>query len=106
MQALFDDAFARNPDGFKVALLEARDILGTYLADTWDRIETDDLTYIDVAETFEAVDRDISGGRYARLIRGNFDMRDIGFVHVGPQLQPLGKDSHAASVRTVVPGGP
>src|SRR5262249_52027074 len=106
MQRLFDDAFARGPDGFKMALLDARDILGTYLAECWDRIRTDDLHYIDVAEMFEAVDRDLGGGRYQRLTRGNFDLRDIGFVRVGPQLQPLGKDSHAASVRTMVPGLP
>lgn len=103
IQALFDEAFERDPDGFKMALLHTRDILGTYLADTWDRTETDDLNYIDVAETFEDIDRELNGGRYHRLIRGNFDMRDIGYVEVGPQLQPLGEDSHAASVRTIVP---
>jgi hypothetical protein len=105
MQALFDKAFADNPDGFKLALLHARDILGTYLADTWDRIKKNQVTYIEVAEIFEAIDRELNGGRYIRQIRGNFDMRDIGFVRVGPQLQPLGKHSHAASVRTLVPPG-
>ena len=104
MQRLFDDAFARDPDGFKMALLHTRDILGTYLAETWDVIETDDLNYIDVATIFEEVDRELNGGRYLQLIRGNFDLRDIGWVEVGPQLRPLGKDSHAASVRTLVPG--
>jgi hypothetical protein len=103
MQKLFDEAFERNPDAFKMALLHTRDILGTYLADTWDRIETDDLTFIDVATTFEEVDRELNGGRFFRLIRGNFNMRDIGFVRVGPQLAPLPKDSHAASSRTAVP---
>lgn len=103
IQALFDEAFERNPDGFKLALLHTRDILGTYLADTWDAITTDDLNFVDVARVFEAVDRELSGGRFRRLIRGNFDMRDIGFVRVGPQLQPFGKDSHAASARALVP---
>ncbi len=104
MQRLFDDAFARNPDGFKMALLHTRDILGTYLAATWDVIETDDLNFIDVATVFEEVDAEMNGGRFRRLIRGNFDLRDIGWVEVGPQLKPLGNDSHAASVRTLVPG--
>ncbi len=62
---------------------------GTYLADTWSQINYDDLTYIHVAEVFEEVDRQFSGGRYKRLIRGNFDMRDIGYVRVGPQLASL-----------------
>lgn len=103
MQRLFDEAFARDPDGFKMALLRARDILGTYLAATWDLIETDDLNYVDVAEVFQEVDRQLNGGRFLRLIRGNFDLRDIGWVEVGPQLQPFGTDSHAASARTLVP---
>ncbi len=103
MQGLFDEAFAADPDGFKMALLHTRDILGTYLADTWDIIDRDDLNYIDVAEVFETVDRAMSGGRYQRLIRGNFDMRDIGYVKVGPQLQPLSKESHVNSVRTLIP---
>ena len=66
-------------------------------------IQTDDLTYVDIAQVFEDIDQELNAGRYSRLIRGNFDMRDIGYVRVGPQLRPLGEDSHAASVRTLVP---
>ena len=105
MQALFDRAFDRNPDGFKEALLLARDLLGTYLADTWSLLNADDLNYSYVAKAFEQVDRELSGGRYQRLIRGNFDMRDIGHVRVGPQLAPFGKNSHVNSVRTLMPRG-
>ncbi len=103
MQELFDAAYADHPDLFKLALLDARDILGTYLADTWDQLSKRDLNFVDVAEVVLAVDEDHTGGRYARLIRGNFALRDIGKVDVGPQLEPLGKDSHANSVRTMVP---
>jgi hypothetical protein len=103
MQGHFDRAFADHPDSFKEMLLIARDILGTYLADTWTRLDAHYLDYSDVAEMFAAVDRESSGGRYKRLIRGNFEMRDIGFVRVGPQLVPLGKDSHTRSIRTLVP---
>ena len=103
IQRLFDQAFDKDPDGFKMALLHTRDILGTYLADLWDLIQTDDLTYADIAQVFEDIDQELNAGRYSRLIRGNFDMRDIGYVRVGPQLRPLGEDSHTASVRTLVP---
>ncbi|MCY6382850.1 hypothetical protein [Hoeflea prorocentri] len=103
MQALFDEAFARDPDSFKMALIDARDILGTYLADTWQRLDRNDLNFVDVARAFQSVDEDHTGGRYRALIKGNFDMRDIGHVRVGPQLQPLQKDSHANSVRTMMP---
>lgn len=103
MQELFDAAFEAHPDKFKLALLDARDILGTYLADTWDILDRQDLNFEDVAEVFLQVDRDHTGGRFARIIRGNFELRDIGLVDVGPQLEPLGKDSHANSVRTLQP---
>lgn len=89
MQELFDEAYMRNPQGFKDALLLTRDILGTYLAETWSRLDAEGVTFADVADTFEAVDREISGGRYRRLIRGNFDMRDIGHIQVGPRLASL-----------------
>lgn len=104
MQSLFDKAFDSNPDGFKMALLRSRDILGTLLADTWTLIEPQHLTYAGIAKAFAEVDRELNGGRYQRLMRGNFDMRDIGHVRVGPQLRPFGRDSHAGSARTLVPG--
>ena len=103
MQALFDQAFNRNLGGFKEALFLARDVLGTYLADTWSQLNAEDLNFAKVAKAFERVDHELSGGRYHRLIRGNFDMRDIGHIRVGPQLAPLGKTSHANSLRTPMP---
>ncbi|MEM8840164.1 MAG: hypothetical protein AAGD47_00155 [Pseudomonadota bacterium] len=103
MQELFDEAYAKHPEAFKLALIDARDVMGTYLADTWQRLDRRGLNFADVADAFLAVDRAHTGGRYERLIRGNFEMRDIGLVEVGPQLEPLAADSHANSVRTIVP---
>ncbi|MFK7869473.1 MAG: hypothetical protein AB8B58_09560 [Roseobacter sp.] len=103
MQEMFDEAYAANPEKFKLALIDARDILGTYLADTWAEINSADLNFVDVADIFMAVDAAHTGGRFARLIQGNFELRDIGLVQVGPQLEPLDKDSHANSVRTMLP---
>ncbi|WP_299678747.1 hypothetical protein [uncultured Roseobacter sp.] len=103
MQDMFDAAYADHPDQFKRALLDARDIMGTYLADTWQLLSRQDLNFIDVAEAFMEVDQAHTGGRFATIIRGNFHLRDIGLVDVGPQLEPLGEDSHANSVRTMLP---
>ncbi len=90
MQSFFDEAFARDPGGFKDALLEARDFLGTYLADTWSLLDPDFLRYTEVGATLELVDREITGGRYRRLIRSNMRMRDIGIAVPGPRLSPPG----------------
>jgi hypothetical protein len=103
IQALFDEAYAVDPEGFREALLEARDYLGLALAETWRRLPAESLNYEDVAAILLGVERDLSGGRFARLMRENFLWREIGLVRVGPRLTPLGADSHAVSPRTVVP---
>ena len=103
MQAVFDDRYAQNPEGFRIALLEARDLMGSYLADAWDMLEADGLSYSDVEEALLAVDRDISGGAYRQVIEGNFRVRGIGLTRVGPRMAEPDGDSHAVSVRTRTP---
>ena len=58
IQSLFDRAYARNPPGFRRALLDARDTLGTYLAATWQRLSPHHLTYADVAAAMIEVDHE------------------------------------------------
>lgn len=103
MQGIFDKRYAENPDGFRVALLEARDFLGTYLADAWSMLDADMLSYFGVEKAMLAVDQEITGGAFRRIIEGNFRMRDIGVATAGPRLPDPDEDSHAHSVRTQVP---
>jgi hypothetical protein len=103
IQPLFDDAYARREQGFREALLEAREFLGVALADTWKRLSPDFLNYVDVGDALLDVELELSGGRFRRLIRNNFLWREIGLVRVGPQLSPPGPESHALSARTVTP---
>ncbi len=103
IQALFDDAYAVAPGGFRAALLDARDDLGRALAQTWQRLPAFGLNYDDVAAALLEVDLDLTGGRYQRLIRNNFLWREIGLVEVGPRLSPPGDASHAFSARTLTP---
>lgn len=103
MQALFDRRFAADPEGFRLALIEARDYLGTYLADTFALLDPDMLSYLGVGQALEQVDRQITGGQFLPIIRGNFLMREIGLVASGPRLAPPDEGSHSASVRTMVP---
>jgi hypothetical protein len=103
IQALFDEAFLRAPDGFRDALVEARDRLGVALAGTWQRLSADSLNYDDVGDTLLEVDRDLFGGRYRRAILNNLLWREIGLVRVGPRLAPPTEASHAFSMRTLVP---
>ena len=103
IQALFDEAYAINPEGFREALLEARDYLGLALAETWRRLPAESLNYDDVAAILLGVERDLSGGRYQRLILNSLLWREIGLVSVGPRLSPPGAESHALSARTVIP---
>jgi hypothetical protein len=103
IQALFDRAFARDPAGFKDALLDARDYLGVALAVTWSRLSPDYLAYEHVGEGLLAVDRELNAGRYHRLIVTNFRLRDIGAVAVGPRLAAPGPESHTYSDRSATP---
>lgn len=103
MQDIFDKRYPENPDGFRIALLEARDYLGTYLADAWERLDADMLSYFGVEKALLAVDQEITGGAFRRIIEDNFRMRDIGLTTAGPRLPDPEEDSHSHSVRTQVP---
>jgi hypothetical protein len=102
VQTRFDKAFLADPPGFREAFLHARDIVGGYLAETWRRLSSDLLTFAEVGEALVAVDRDLSDGRYRRLIRVNFRWREIGEVRPGPWLAPS-SGSHAFSARGMRP---
>lgn len=103
MQQMFDAAYGANPEGFRIALIEARDFLGSYLADAWEMLDADMLSYFGVEKALLAVDHEITGGAFRQIIEGNFRMREIGLVEPGPRLAEADADSHAHSVRTQVP---
>lgn len=103
IQSLFDDAYRRNPDGFKTALLETRDTMGLLLAGAWSRLSPDFLGYDDVGDALLEQDRAMTGGRYQTQILNNFRWREIGVVDVGPRLSPPNEDSHMHSARTLAP---
>ncbi|WP_424831939.1 hypothetical protein [Ruegeria sp.] len=103
MQRMFDERYAEDPDGFRIALLEARDFLGTYLADAWEMLDADMLSYFGVERALLAVDQEITGDAFRRIIEGNFRMREIGLTEAGPRLAEPDENSHSASIRTQVP---
>lgn len=86
LQDAFDAAFAREADGFRDALIDARDIAGNLLAETLWNLEADYLDYGAVARVMLAVDAAENGGRYGRIIEQNFRRRLIGELHAGPRL--------------------
>jgi hypothetical protein len=104
VQPVFDAAFADRHEGFRAALIEARDYVGFALAETWKQLSADYFTYVDVAAAMLATEARMSGGRYRRAMIESFDWREIGRVSVGPRLAPPDARSHSHSARTVVPG--
>ncbi len=104
MQQYFDVLYADDPEGFRKSLLEARDFLGSYLADAWEMLDADMLSYFGVEKALLTVDQEITGGAFGNIIEGNFRMREIGLTTAGPRLAEPDDTSHAASVRTRVPG--
>jgi hypothetical protein len=103
IQSLFDDAYQGQREGFREALVQARDYLGVALAETWKRLSPDHLSYKRVGEILLEVDRELSGGRYRQAIINSLRWRDIGSAVVGPRLAPPSAESHAFSARTLVP---
>lgn len=103
MQWRFDEAYERNPQGFAAALVDARDYVGTYLADSFRRLAPDGLTYAQVRDAMLTIDCEITGGELNRIIRRNFAARDIGYVRAGPRLTPPNEESHFFSPRTELP---
>jgi hypothetical protein len=104
VQPVFDAAFADRSEDFRAALIEARDYMGSALAETWKRLTADYFTYLDVAETLIEVEAAMSGGRFRRAMIESFDWREIGRVNVGPRLRPPDVRSHFHSARTLAPG--
>lgn len=87
VQQQFDTAYARNPQGFKACLLEARDYLGSLLATTWNNISPEFLTYNKIYRELLRSDHDASGGDHQATIRDCFAWRQIPLTpHPGIQL--------------------
>ena len=103
VQAVFDAAYEGRYEGFRAALIGARDYMGAALAETWKRLKADDFAYLDVALILVEVDRLMSGGRFRRALIESFDWREIGRATVGPRLKPPDARSHTHSARTITP---
>ncbi len=103
IQFLFDRAYALAPSAFKNALILARDIMGGYLARTWDQLSPASLTYEHVGEIMQQTDRMQTGGAFANLIGRNLRLRKIGTIVPGPRRESDESKSHLRSSRTLVP---
>ncbi len=103
IQSLFDEAYARAPGAFREALIRARDIMGDYLANTWDLLSPETLTYRNVGDILIRVDQEKSSGAYSDLIRRNLRLRHIGTIIPGPRLEPADAEGHLRSARTMQP---
>lgn len=103
MQKQFDKYYKLEPEGFRDALLLARDYLGTYLADTWTLLDADTLSYKGVGNALKDVDQFITGGRFGKIIDTNIQLREIGLFTPGPRVSNTQAGSSLLAHRTMVP---
>jgi hypothetical protein len=75
-QALVD-AYRAEPQGFRDALRDARDMVGLRLAATFHRLQPAGLSFARIARTFLAVDRELTGWTNQALLAENFRWRQI-----------------------------
>ena len=78
-RSAYADAYAANPEGFRTALIRARDIMGFRLARTWQETSPNYLHFAEVAARFLTVDRRRSGNRFQEIIRDCLAWRQIGW---------------------------
>jgi hypothetical protein len=97
IQPMFDEAYAKNPQGFAMALAAARDYMGEALVETWRRLVAPRINYEEILRVFSEVDENINGGRYGRIIEVNKQRRAIGQVEIGPKLPKPKKENHKHS---------
>jgi hypothetical protein len=103
IQKAFDETYPQDPEGFRAALVQARDYTGMVLAETWSRLSPDFLSYESIAETVLAIDHALTRGRYREEIIESFAWREIGRIEVGPHLAGRGVATHTSSPRALVP---
>jgi hypothetical protein len=77
VQRQFDRAYVNRHFQFKAALAQARDVVGARLAETWQTLSPNDLSYEDVAAAFLVADRRQGGGQYQAELRNIFHWREI-----------------------------
>ena len=88
VDVLFAAAYEGRHDAFKLALMRARDAVGTALARAWRRLAPDHLTYPDVLQALLSADDELTGGRYRRIILESFSWRQIGVPAPAPRAVP------------------
>lgn len=76
VQIAFDQAYIQNPEGFKKALVDARDYMGLLLSLSWEALSWD-LDFPQIVHTLFQADQQLSSGHYAKEIAQVFDWRDI-----------------------------
>lgn len=76
LQSAFDAAFAVYPDGFKKALVDARDYMGLVLSRSWEYLSWN-LDYSAVAQSLLLADHELFEGYYQDDIEEVFTWREI-----------------------------
>ena len=76
LQAAFTHAFRQNPEGFKKALVDARDYMGLLLSLSWEQLSWD-LDFPQVVHSLFKADLQIASGHYQSEIADVFDWREI-----------------------------
>ena len=76
VQIAFDDAYQRDPEGFKKALIDARDYLGLLLSLSWEALSWD-LDFPQIVHSLLQADQALSSGHYQTEITEVFNWREI-----------------------------
>ena len=76
IQKQFDQAYSQNPEGFKKALVDARDYLGVLLSLSWEQLSWD-LDFPQIVYTLIQADQELTSGYYKSELEEVFTRRNI-----------------------------
>ncbi|TPE49914.1 hypothetical protein [Amaricoccus solimangrovi] len=95
--------YARRPEAFHDALVEAREIAAVMLIGLWEIADPRRFSFAALPGLLREVDRREFDGAIYPVVRGCFGRRGVGLVPPGPRLRPPDASSHMHSARTAMP---
>lgn len=100
----FAAAYARRPEAFADALIEAREMAARMLIGVWETADPRTFSFAHLPGLLAAVDRRDFGGALAPILRACLARRGIGLVAPGPRRAPSGQAGPPRSARAAMRG--
>lgn len=104
VQVEFERLYPASREAFLAALVEARDVVGVYLAMALLRAVPEFFNYASFGQSLLEADASSGRFRFSRMITENFRRRQLDVLRAGPRTSALRCPHHGNGSRIAVPG--